>query len=50
LAPRDLHQLRHNLGVLECPTLDAQSIAELRPFGAAVHAHQRLFAECLRSR
>jgi aryl-alcohol dehydrogenase-like predicted oxidoreductase len=49
-APRDLAQLRHNLAVLESPTLDADTCAALRPFGAAVHAHQRLFAECLRSR
>jgi aryl-alcohol dehydrogenase-like predicted oxidoreductase len=49
-APRDLDQLRHNLEVLRCPVLDAQACEEVRPFGAAVHTHQRLFADCLRSR
>jgi aryl-alcohol dehydrogenase-like predicted oxidoreductase len=49
-APRDLDQLRHDLGVLRTPALDGGACAELRPFGAAVHAHQRLFAECLRGR
>jgi aryl-alcohol dehydrogenase-like predicted oxidoreductase/HEAT repeat protein len=49
-APRDRGQLEDNLPVLQTPTLDADTQAQLRPYGAAVYAHQRLFASCLRGR
>jgi diketogulonate reductase-like aldo/keto reductase len=47
-APRDLDQLRHNLQVLTDPTLDAEAMAALRPWGDAVYRHHRAFAAWLR--
>lgn len=49
-APRDLDQLRHNLQVLACPTLDPQEQAALWPSGDAVYRQHRAFVGWLRSR
>lgn len=49
-APRDLEQLRHNLQVLQQPTLDPATLSALRPWGDAVYRQHRAFVEWLRSR
>jgi aryl-alcohol dehydrogenase-like predicted oxidoreductase len=47
-APRDLEQLRHNLQVLQNPTLTPEEMTVLRPWGDAVYRQHRAFVTWLR--
>jgi aryl-alcohol dehydrogenase-like predicted oxidoreductase len=49
-APADAKQLRHNLQVLQRPSLTAEEMSALRPFGDAAYRQHRAFSEWIRSR